>query len=360
MRITYNEVVARRGRAQCVARTTDSSHWDEDHLVLKPAFVGVCRSDLKELAGARHQRRDFGHEIVAQVVHSPPASLVRSGRWVVLDPHVAVERGSGFSELLVITGEPDALDRCVVPLEGSPDQSAVFVEPLACVEHALSHMPVAPGADWLILGAGHAGFLMYTSLRAQGHRVSLANRSRKRLDGLAAAGVAPEADLLRLDDVEPGSYDGVCVATAMAPTELIESAARILKPSGFLHVYGGTAPTFPSWRGCDVDRLRRGCARQTVAGPNGPVEMSGSHGARRVHFESAIARLGLNASTTRTQVGDDVRRLIGPEVSLYLLAEALNAPESFSSTTKTVLSLRDPANENSVTVAQSWTQWRTA
>lgn len=341
MNLTYRQVRPYQGQARCVLVATDSSHWDDTHVVLKPQFVGVCRSDLKELQGTRHGRRDFGHEIVAEVIHTPSRSALPNGSWVVLDPHVPITRDSGFSELVVMRGTARALERSVVPLAASPHRAGVFVEPLACVEHALAHMAVPPTARWLILGAGHAGFLMYAVLHSEQRPVQLANRSPQRLTELAAAGLAREGDVLGWDELESASYDGVCVATAMASTDIVESAAKAVRRGGRLHVYGGTSPDFPLWRGCNLDTLRRNCLEATVDGPNGELEVSGSHGASRQHFERSIARLGLGRrSPSLTELGSKTLCLIGPETDLDGLAHILNHGGS-ASTRKPILVLPD-------------------
>lgn len=337
--LRYREIAIDRGTARVVERVTDTESWTDNHVVLRPERVGVCRSDLKELAGRRHLRRDFGHEVIAEVVHAPAGLSVSPGHWVCLDPHVPVDRGSGFSELLVLRGRRDDLDTCVVDLgRVRPEPTSVFTEPLACVEHALAAMAPEPGSKWLILGAGHAGFLMYACLRTAGHEVTLANRSVERLTALTRTGVLAATDVVPFGDVPRSGFDGACVATAMSYPDVLDAAARAVTPNGRVHIYGGTEPSWPAWWGCDIDRLRRTHGRDRVRTTWGTLRLSGSHGARPEHFRSAVHRLGIGEPTP-SPLDRMLGALLGPELGLEALCASLNAAGSFRHTTKTVLRL---------------------
>lgn len=337
--LRYREIAIDRGTARVVERVTDPESWSDNHVVLRPERVGVCRSDLKELAGRRHLRRDFGHEVIAEVVHAPAGLSVSPGHWVCLDPHVPVDRGSGFSELLVLRGRREDLDTCVVDLGRTrPKPTSVFTEPLACVEHALEAMAPEPGSKWLILGAGHAGFLMYACLRTTGQEVTLANRSVDRLTALTRTGVLAATDVVPFENLPPFAFDGACVATAMSFTDVLDAAAHAVKPNGRVHVYGGTEPSSPAWWGCDIDRLRRTQGRDSVRTTWGTLHLSGSHGARPEHFRSAIQRLGIGQPAP-SPLDRMLAALLGPELGLEALCASLNATGSFGHTTKTVLRL---------------------
>ena len=66
-------------------------------------LAGLCRSDLKEVAGVRHGPSQFGHELVGTICESTVPALAEGTR-VVLDPNVVVNRRTGYPDHMWASG----------------------------------------------------------------------------------------------------------------------------------------------------------------------------------------------------------------------------------------------------------------
>ncbi|MGH3382398.1 MAG: alcohol dehydrogenase catalytic domain-containing protein, partial [Actinoallomurus sp.] len=83
-----------------------------DAVLVAPALIGVCRSDLKEIGGRRPGPSQFGHELVGLVTRSS-TPLLPAGSRVCLDPNVPLRRGTGFARRMWAGGEAGALARAL-------------------------------------------------------------------------------------------------------------------------------------------------------------------------------------------------------------------------------------------------------
>src|SRR5579871_2638389 len=112
-----------------------------DRLLLRVLTAGICRSDLKEIQRRRTLRSDFGHEVVAQVERAPALLPLRTGDRVVLDPHIAISRSSGFGEMMEAHGSSGELTAAFVKVpEDVPIRRLVMTEPLACISHCIAQV----------------------------------------------------------------------------------------------------------------------------------------------------------------------------------------------------------------------------
>jgi cyclitol reductase len=291
-------------------------------LLLAPTLVGVCRSDLKEIAGQRAVRRDFGHELVADVLASDPPGILTGAR-VCLDPHPVVERTSGFAELVEISGpEGDLLAALPRLPKDLPAEVAVFVEPLACAVHCVrrwsdARPPARPPASVAVVGAGMAGCLIAAVLERGGAQVTLWNRSAERLEELRRRDVLPGIALRSLREEAAERFDDAIVATSTLVRDVFEWAAAHLRPGGNLVLYAGTHPGMDTVPGVDVDAVRRG--QQRVRMPHGDAWLVGSHGAVADDFRAAIDLL----ADTENGLGERLRRAITRRLTLEEAASVL-------------------------------------
>lgn len=291
-------------------------------LVLAPTLVGVCRSDLKEIAGERAVRRDFGHELVADVIASDPAGILTGAR-VCLDPHPVVERTSGFAELIEISGpEGDLLAALPRLPDHLPAEVAVFVEPLACAVHCVrrwsgERSPGTTPASVAVVGAGMAGCLIAAVLEGEGARVTLWNRSPERLEELRRRDVLPGVALRSLREDAEERFDDVIVATSTLVPDVFEWALAHLRPGGSVVLYAGTHAGMDTVPGVDVDAVRRG--QQRVRMPDGDAWLVGSHGAVADDFRAAIDLL----SDAENGLGERLRRAIVRRLTLEEAASVL-------------------------------------
>ncbi|ANW22369.1 alcohol dehydrogenase catalytic domain-containing protein [Streptomyces clavuligerus] len=327
---TYRRLEHRDATVRLTHAEIGSHPEAETTVLLAPDAIGVCRSDLREINGTRHLRRDFGHEIVGTVVSSDPPGTVPTGQRVVLDPHPAVGRTSGFADLVEIWGSRSDVTAALVPLpETSGTVRSVFVEPLACVCHCLGRLDSATqeaGADPIgpvaILGAGMAGTLMATVLDTSSVPVTLINRSRGRLSFLIDRGVLPPAALHTADGPLGPAVPRVIVATAATDTGLLDLAAERVTPGGVVLLYAGTRPG-QTYAGVDLDSLRREerTARITRAGKS--FHIVGSHGATREDFVRAIHLLDPR-TPGRQELPRRLDRMVTTVLSLDESADLLN------------------------------------
>jgi threonine dehydrogenase-like Zn-dependent dehydrogenase len=293
--------------------------------VIAPSAVGVCRSDLRELAGARPLRRDFGHEIVARVVAADPDELhdLLAAPAVCLDPHVEVTRTSGFAELIEIAAPVGAVRCALRPLPATLASAVgVFVEPFACASHcvarAVAQPPAVAAGRAAVVGAGMAGTLIALGLEVAGLEVDLFNRTERRLEVLRDRGVFAATALRRFDEPADG-YGTLVLASAEISDDALDWAFRAVADGGRVVLYGGTTPGV-AVAGVDVDGVRRGERRAEVVRGRRTVQLVGTHGALAADFERAIALLerdGPGAPRAR------LMRLLGPELTLAQAAEEL-------------------------------------
>lgn len=287
-----------------------------DAVLVEPALVGICRSDLKEIGGRRPGPSQFGHELVGAVTRSSTPRLPVGSR-VCLDPNVPLHRGTGFARWMWAGGEAGALVRALpIAPAGTGERRLVFAEPLACAAHCLTmtrrHLRSASlrGARVCVLGAGMAGVLIARLAEAAGAEVLIANRDADRLDFLAAREMLPALGGARLPEAHTG-HDVVVVATSFVLPELLRRALDLVRRDGLVMLYGGTAAgdRLPGLD-CDLDRVRR-AERVTAASWQGrPVLVGGSYGTTSEDFAHALHTLSCAPD------GLGVERLITAEVSL--------------------------------------------
>ncbi|HWG98842.1 MAG TPA: alcohol dehydrogenase catalytic domain-containing protein [Pilimelia sp.] len=288
-RIERQDTELRVIHAEVADRTSEAA------VLIAPTLIGVCRSDLRELAKQRHLRRDFGHEIVARVVAARPHTLVPVGQRVVYDPHPTVERTCGFGELVEMFGAAESLRAALVPVDDVvPAPAAVFAEPLACAVHCVRRLETASRelalpveAPTAVLGAGMAGTLIAAVLHERGVPVRLLNRSPGRIEFLRHRQFLPAASL------EPAGarrFPRVILATAAATPQALHHAAELVEPGGLLLLFAGTDPT-TALQGTPLDGVRRRERLVTLHRAGGPLHVAGTHGALTDDFHVSLALL---------------------------------------------------------------------
>ena len=149
-------------------------------------------------------------------------------------------RGGGFAEYVAAPARacyhlPDSLS----------DAQAAFIEPLACVVHAMKRIRVAPADPVLILGAGPMGLLLVQALRRVGASyVVVVEKQPARLElarqlgASLAVAAGPDQDA-HLKQLAPHGYGVVIDATGIPA--VIEGAFRYLRPRG-QYLQFGVAP----------------------------------------------------------------------------------------------------------------------
>lgn len=324
---TYRRVeIVRPGIPELVTASVHGRTPGKGWALIAPRSIGVCRSDLKELTGVRERRRDFGHEIVADIVDCADAGSRTPGDVITLDPHIPLTRTSGFAELVELHGRPASLERALLRLTPAlASGHGTFVEPLACaarcvrrVREALAVLGEQRGPV-AIVGAGIFGVLIASLVRAAGGDVVLLNRSRARLDFLERKGIFPSGNLLTLDSLRESRFDNIILATAFAEPELVLWCAEHANDAALITIFGGTSSGMKIGdKGVDLDSLRR-CENLCEVGIGGRAFwLAGCHGAEYQDFILAMAALEEDPGVMCVVAG-----LHGPVLSLREAAPAL-------------------------------------
>ncbi len=173
-----------------------------DEVIVQVAQCGICGTDVHIYHN--EYMSDFplipGHEFAGTVVEVGSAvRTIKLGDRVAVDPNlycgacdfcrneqanhcsnwqgIGITRGGGFAQFVAAPARA-----CYLLPEGMSDQQASFIEPLACVVHALKRFRPAPGDSVLLFGAGPMGLLLIQALRNNGaSRVVVVDKQPDRL-----------------------------------------------------------------------------------------------------------------------------------------------------------------------------------
>lgn len=212
--------------------------------LIRLLYGGICNTDLELQRGYYGFLGTPGHEFVGVVTDAGDRRLV--GKRVVGEINLACgscawcRRGLGRHcpkrTVLGIVKHPGAFREYltlpeknlhVVP-EEIPDETAVFVEPLAAACEILDQVKIPRAAPVAILGDGKLGLLIAQVLHAHGAEVHQYGKHREKLRISEAAGVATEMS----KTLPAAAYDWVVDATGS--TEGLKEAVGMTRPRGTL------------------------------------------------------------------------------------------------------------------------------
>ncbi|MCK1635453.1 medium chain dehydrogenase/reductase family protein [Bradyrhizobium sp. 162] len=274
--------------------------------VARVELAGLCRSDLREALGERAVRSDFGHELILRVLRAPGESSLQVGDRVVYDPHIEIERTSGFAEMLFARGSPEALKKAFLRVpEAMPDEIALFCEPMACAVHAARALQrhyrpsngQATARAVAFTAAGLASVLQAKILQAEGVAVTLYNRTWPRIEALRRSAVIETIDSSLLAAAVSDSFDAVVTSGAYSDAASLEVAFRIVRPGGLVLLFGGTHPGECTFGLLDTDGIRKSERLQSVTISGKVVLVGGTYGATTADFADAIDMLHQSANS---------------------------------------------------------------
>ncbi|MCS6826559.1 MAG: zinc-dependent alcohol dehydrogenase family protein [Caldilinea sp.] len=236
-----------------------------DEVVVQVARCGICGTDVHIYRNEYMSTFPVipGHEFGGVIVEvGRDVTDFRVGERVAVDPNlycgrcdmcrnemanhclnwqgVGITRPGGFAEYTAVPARacyrlPDSLS----------DAQAAFIEPLACVVHAMKRIRMLPADPVLILGAGPMGLLLIQALRRMGGSYVVAvEKQPARLQLARAMGASlavpagPDQDAA-LREVAPRGFGVVIDATGVPA--VIEGAFRYLRPRG-TYLQFGVAP----------------------------------------------------------------------------------------------------------------------
>ncbi|KAF4626719.1 hypothetical protein G7Y89_g11438 [Cudoniella acicularis] len=157
----------------------------QGQIKIKPAFVGICGTDLHEYIGGPNFAPltphpvtketipiTFGHEFSGTILAlGPDVKNFKVGQNVSIQPTIYDGTcyawlsgwGGGLSDAVVVPAN------YALPLpDNIPLDIAALVEPLAVGWHAVSRSPLKSDSDVLILGGGPIGIAVIHALKARG------------------------------------------------------------------------------------------------------------------------------------------------------------------------------------------------
>jgi len=296
--ISLQEVDLDKGTVIYRSRQISWDTNDGDYLVVEPILVGLCRSDIKEAMGVRTVRHDFGHEIIGKITDCSATSGFTIGEHVVYDPHIELDRSSGFSTSIVVFAKQHQLQKAFLKINNNTDpRAAVFIEPLSCTMHCLQNLinqipdKKLQNLTIAIVGAGNAGTLLGLLLEEFGARVFLYNRSKNRLKYLIEKQIFRPDQLLQITKkpVIKDSYDVVIPMTSFLFPDVLSFSEKIVKKSGILVLYGGTktGDIFPK-TSIEIDEIRRNELVKKITLSSKSITLLGTHGAITADFVDTI------------------------------------------------------------------------
>jgi L-iditol 2-dehydrogenase len=240
-------------------------------LLVRVRGCGLCGSDIvKILSPDTRAPAVFGHEVVGEVIAAGAAVTRFSvGQRVVVAHHVPCfqchycRRGSasmcrafkpinldpgGFAELCRVPA-PNVEHATFALSPGMSDETASFVEPLACCLRAVKRSGAVGGDAALVIGLGSIGCLLSQAFALAGVTVFGADlvADRRTLGRVAGAKVFDvDAELTAaLSEATEGRGADVAMITAGGGSLLPWVAAR-LRDGGHVHYFaGGEGATLP-------------------------------------------------------------------------------------------------------------------
>jgi 2-desacetyl-2-hydroxyethyl bacteriochlorophyllide A dehydrogenase len=236
-----------------------------DEVVVRVAACGLCGTDLHIYRNEylSHFPVIPGHEFGGVIVEAGrDVTGLQVGDRVTVDPNlycgqcdfcrneqanhclnwegIGVTRPGGLAEYVAAPARA-----CYRLPDHLSDTQAAFVEPVACVVHALKRIRIWPGDEVLIFGAGPMGLLLVQAVRHLGASlVAVVEKQPERLALAAQMGagatILPGPDqAAALRGLAPYGFGVVIDATGVPA--VIEQAFQYLKPRG-QYLQFGVAP----------------------------------------------------------------------------------------------------------------------
>lgn len=232
----------------------------------------TCGTDVKVYRRGGHPRMltppcPFGHEMAATVSEigqgvtawSPGDRVVIANSACCGDCGPCLDGRENLCERLIYLNGAFA-EELLVPrrfvdrsLHRIPDHlqaaTAALTEPLACVVHAYDHMALTGCREVLVIGGGPIGLMFAYLLSTEGHRVTLADPHRTRLNmagELGAAAVYQITDREQpVTDISPTERGRTGFEVAIDATGSVagwNGAVKAVRPGGVVNFFGGCAP----------------------------------------------------------------------------------------------------------------------
>jgi len=227
---------------QLALREVDKPQPGPGEALIQVTLAGLCGTDREILKGYSEFRGIPGHEFVGRVVECAEKKWV--GKRVVGEINVAcgacelclwglgrhcptrtvmgiAKRDGAFAEYVALP----VINLHEVP-KAVPDESAVFVEPLAAAAEILEQTKIPPGSRVAVLGDGRLGLLVAQVLHHAKARVTVIGKHAGKLDLARSWGIKAAC----LGDTEPAAHSFNVVVEATGSPAALNEALRLAEP----------------------------------------------------------------------------------------------------------------------------------
>lgn len=240
---------------------------DEDEVLIKVAYVGICPWDVRAFSGLSSSvafPRVLGHEMAGIVIEvGKNVKVIKPGQRVVPDMGIKCgvckacrtgrenrclnpvfrQFGGGFADYVRVPEKNVHL----IKKEETKLQAAAFVEPLACVVRGQDLLNLYPGEFQLIAGVGPIGLMHMQVAKAFGCQVIVSDPVPERLEKAKELGAdwVVNPNLTDVTQFVKQVTDGWGVDAAVVTVgsaRLVESVIPMLAPGGRLNIFAGIYP----------------------------------------------------------------------------------------------------------------------
>ena len=303
--VTHPALVRTGATLQLAAVPTQSPQ--TGGLLIAPAFVGVCGTDLQILNGSRPDTAEIlGHEAAGIVVEAAPGTALGKGAYVVFNPSAQLTRGwilghnvAGLFQQYFSVDTQAIEDGLVQPMEeGLPPICGALVEPVGGIiyAHQLISNIVPDLRSAVVFGAGPIGLIAAEYLREKGARVLLIHSSQSRLDTAISLGLVEtrcamvvsqnvSRQILDWNDGRPLDAALICTSMAGASTAL-QHAVEVVRSGACVEMVTNYPLASPTPSGISSQALKTVRAANICGVPAEGSYIHSEISGRRISFTS--------------------------------------------------------------------------
>ena len=237
----------------------------------------------------------FGHELVGKVAFAGENTGFFENERVTFNPNITPHRTTGFAEYFFISGFREELTSAIIRIPEdislsppwSPEPFSATIRSLdVFLKHA--NKQDLQGVSVAIIGAGVAGSLIAMYAKYYGAEVTLFNRGQMRLDFLVQNEIFTINEVALLSEMtsRQDAFDVVYVVPTKIEQEHLNHAFKVVKPNGYISLYGGTraSDTFLD-SNVDIDQIRRNETKYTFEYQSKNITLTGAYGQTKRDYE---------------------------------------------------------------------------
>lgn len=298
----YKTAELANGNVRSLSQSFPRHTLNENSVVIRPDYMGICRADIKEIIGSRDIPADrgplFGHELVGTVVFAGTSSGFQEGELVTFNPNITPNRTTGFAEYVFVHGSAEELDQTIIRVPQYDIIHNIWMpEPMACIVHAtkklleLTENASLSGKRVGIIGAGCSGLMFAMYARHLGASTAIFNRGQMRRDFARKQQLVSQDEIYAFNDAKAhlNMFDIVIVGSTIITQDILSIAANLTVSGGAVMIYGGTreGDKFLTTE-VDIDVVRRRELIQTTVYQQQTLRICGAYGCYKEDYEESF------------------------------------------------------------------------